>query len=104
MINILTNLVWQDVFNGAFEFLGAPFIFMSVLKLHKDKEVKGVSWTHVAFFSSWGLWNLYFYPFMGAWFSFLGGVALVLVNITWLLQLIYYIKYPGGKNASTSNT
>jgi len=88
---------WQDIVNGSFELFGAPFIFLSVIKLYKDKLVKGVSWVGVGFFASWGYWNLYFYPHLNQWASFFGGIAIVLCNTIWLIQLLYYIKYPGGK-------
>ncbi len=82
---------WQDLVNGCYEFMGAPFILMSIIQLFKDKKVKGVSWIHVAFFSSWGYWNLYYYPHLNQWASFIGGVCLVLANTIWLGQMIYYI-------------
>jgi len=81
---------WQDYANGLFELLGAPFIFLSVIKLYKEKSVRGISWVHAAFFASWGYWNLYYYPHLNQWMSFYGGVAIVLVNTIWLIQLIYY--------------
>jgi len=83
---------WQDLVNGVYEFMGAPFILMSILQLHKDKKVKGVSWIHVAFFSSWGYWNLYYYPHLNQWCSFLGGLFLVLTNTFWLGQIVYYLR------------
>ena len=79
-----------DLINGIFEFFGAPFIFLSVLRLHKDKCVRGVSWLHAGFFASWGYWNLFYYPHLDQWLSFWGGLALVMVNTVWLGQLIYY--------------
>jgi len=85
-------ILWQDLVNGIYEFLGAPFILMSILKLYKDKSVKGVSWIHVAFFSSWGYWNLYYYPHLNQWCSFLGGLFLVLTNTFWLGQIVYYLN------------
>ena len=83
-------MTWQDFVNGAFESLGGFFILLSVVKLHRDKTVRGVSWIHVAFFASWGYWNLYFYPHLDQWFSFWGGAFLVAVNTIWLGQLVYY--------------
>jgi len=83
---------WQDIVNGSYELLGAPFIFLSVIKLYKEKSVKGVSWVHACFFSTWGIWNLYYYPHLGQWCSFVGGIAIVVVNTLWLGQLIYYSK------------
>lgn len=82
---------WQDLVNGIYEFMGAPFIFMSILKLFKDKKVRGVSWIHVLFFSSWGYWNLYYYPHLNQWCSFAGGVCLVIANTIWLFQIFYYL-------------
>jgi len=83
---------WQDLVNGSYELLGAPFIFLSVIQLYKEKKVHGVSWMHAAFFATWGFWNLYYYPHLDQWFSFIGGVAIVIVNTFWLGQILYYSK------------
>jgi hypothetical protein len=42
----------KDLINGSFEFLGSFFIMFSVLKLRKEKEVKGVDWNQIPFFTS----------------------------------------------------
>lgn len=81
-----------DLINGGFEFLGAPFILLSVIKLYRQKQVKGISWVHVGFFTVWGWWNLVYYPALGQWVSFAGGIAIVIVNTIWMGQLIYYSK------------
>lgn len=79
-----------DLINGSFELFGAPFIFFSIIKLHRQKCASGVSWLHVSYFMSWGIWNLYYYPYLDQWFSFFGGVAIVIANLIWLAQVIYY--------------
>lgn len=79
-----------DLVNGIFESLGGFFITLSIVKLHREKIVRGVSWMHVAFFSSWGFWNLYFYPHLDQWLSFVGGAILVTMNAVWLLQIWYW--------------
>lgn len=81
-----------DAINGAFELLGALFILPSIVKLHREKKVCGVSWIHAAFFWSWGLWNCYFYPALGQWSSFVGGILLFAANTVWTAQLIYYSR------------
>jgi len=81
-----------DVINGLFELLGAPFILVSIVRLRKDKAVRGVSWIHAMFFTAWGFWNLYYYPFLDQWFSFSGGIAIVTANSVWVGLLIYYSK------------
>lgn len=79
-----------DLVNGVFEGIGGFFIALSVIKLHRAKVVSGVSAVHVAFFSSWGFWNLFYYPHLDQWLSFWGGVLLVAVNCVWLAQIFYY--------------
>lgn len=79
-----------DIINGVFESAGGFFIGLSVLKLYREKVVRGVSWIHVSFFTTWGFWNLYFYPHLDQWMSFVGGAFLVTVNAIWLGQMFYY--------------
>ncbi len=79
-----------DAINGLFELAGGFAILLSVIKLHQDKLVRGVSWPHVAFFAFWGLWNLFYYPSLDQWFSFAGGLWLMAVNLFYVCQLIHY--------------
>lgn len=82
--------MWPDVVNGLYEMMGAPFILLSVWNLYKQKRVRGVSWVHVGFFTTWGFWNLFYYPYLGQWWSFVGGIAIAIANTIWLCQMIYY--------------
>jgi hypothetical protein len=79
-----------DVINGVFEHLGALFIMTSVLKLHREKRVAGIHWAHMGFFTTWGYWNLFYYPALEQWVSTFGALWLVLVNTFYLGQIIYY--------------
>lgn len=81
-----------DLINGAFEAVGSVMLWRNVAQLHKDKEVKGVHWNATAFFTTWGYWNLYYYPSLEQWWSFAGGLSIVLANSVWLGQMIYYIR------------
>ncbi len=81
---------WPDAVNGMLEMAGGLFILLSIKRLHKDKVVKGVSWMHVAFFSTWGYWNLFYYPHLDQWWSFWGGIGIVTTNTFWLLQMAWY--------------
>jgi len=82
----------SDQVNGAFEVVGGLMLVANVLRLHRDKETKGVGAFPTAFFTSWGLWNCWFYPHNGLTYSFLGGVFLAGVNFVWLCQMVYYRK------------
>lgn len=81
-----------DMINGSFQMIAAPFISLSIVKLYKEKKVRGISYLHVAFFTCWGFWNLFYYPYLGQWSSFVGGIVIVMVNLIWLIQMIYYVR------------
>lgn len=73
-----------DLINGAYELAGGFFIWLNVMALYKAKMIRGVNpWT-TAFFTSWGYWNLYYYPHLHQWLSFAGGLAIVTANTCWI--------------------
>lgn len=80
----------QDLINGLFELAGGLLLIKNVICLRRDKVVRGVSWIPVSFFTTWGAWNLYYYPWLGQWFSFAGGLLIVIVNCIWLSLVIRY--------------
>lgn len=80
----------QDTINGMFELIGAPFIFLSIMKVYSTKSSKGVNWMHPTYFTAWGVWNLYYYPWLEQWTSFWGCVAITIANIIWVFGLIKY--------------
>lgn len=81
-----------DIVNGAFEFGGAVVLLLNVLQLHRDKMVMGYDPKVTIFFTLWGFWNLYYYPHLNQWLSFLGGIFIVTINTIWLVMLLYYKK------------
>ena len=81
-----------DLINGFFEFVGSAMLWRNAWQLHKDKMVKGVHWNATAFFAAWGYWNLYYYPHLDQWWSFAGGVSIVIANTVWLAQMVYYLR------------
>ena len=81
-----------DLFNGMFEAGLSFFLWKGVLKLRVDKEVLGFYWPTVAWTTAWGLWNLFYYPHLDQWFSFVGGLLVVSVNLTWLGHVWYYSR------------
>lgn len=81
-----------DMINGCFELVGAFILLLNVKALLRDKTLKGFNpWTTV-FFTLWGFYNLYFYPHLGQWWSFYGGLAIVTVNSIWLSLIFYFWK------------
>ena len=82
----------NDIINGIFELGGGILIFINCFKLHKDKEVKGVSVSVTAFFTVWGFWNLRYYSCLDQWVSFAGGILLVAANSVWVIMAVYYSR------------
>lgn len=80
----------DDTINGSFELFGGFLIALSCRQLWIDKKVRGVSVLHMGYFASWGLWNLYYYPSLGQWLSFWGGLGVVAVNCLYVAMIVYY--------------
>ena len=81
-----------DVINGSYEFLGGIFMLLNCIKIYHDKKVKGISILSMAFFSSWAWWNIYYYPHLNQWISFIGGLLIALTNTIWFVMSIYYSR------------
>ncbi len=81
-----------DVINGLFEGLGSVIVWVNVRQLLFDKVVRGIRWEFSAFFTGWSAWNIYYYPHLGQWASFVGGLCLLFGNLTWLCLAVYYMK------------
>ena len=81
-------MLWPDIINGCIELIGACFTWRNFVQLRRDRHLVGVYWPTTAFFAAWGLWNLIYYPALGQWFSFAGGVLLVAGNVGWVMLAI----------------
>lgn len=86
------RLVPADLINAAFELLAVPFVVLSILKLTREKLVRGISWIHHGFFCAWGLWNLYYYPSLGQWWSAICGALLAAANLLYLGLMLHYVR------------
>ena len=84
----------SDIINGCFELFGGVFVLNHCRAVLRDKKVAGVSIISSMFFLSWGIWNLYYYPVLNQWCSFVGGIFLALTNAFWISLLIYYRNQP----------
>jgi len=82
----------MDLINGVFELIGGMLLFLNCWKIHKDKQLKGVSWIPTIFFTSWSVWNMTYYPFLHQWYSFLGGCVIFIANVSWLGWTFYYLQ------------
>jgi hypothetical protein len=79
-----------DFINGSFEAVAALFTLHHCRVLLRDRAVAGVSIASMAFFTLWGVWNLWFYPHLGQTWSFAGGVLLVAANAVYVALLFRF--------------
>ena len=79
-----------DAINGSFEALGGVFVLNHCRVLLRDRAVAGVSILSTAFFTSWGGWNIYYYPHLGQWLSFGGGVFVTSANTFYVGLLLAF--------------
>lgn len=86
------NTLTPDLINGFFELIGSCFILYNCSLLIKAKIVQGISiWTNI-FFTSWGVFNIWYFGSLTQHYSVLFGVILSVVNITWIILAIYYTR------------
>lgn len=79
-----------DLTNGGLELVAACLQTINIRALLRDRQVRGVRWHMTLFYVGWGLWNCYFYPSLGQWFSTFGGVVMTCANIVWVTLAIRY--------------
>ncbi len=79
-----------DFINALFELGSAAFGVLNVRAIRRSHTIAGVHWLPTAYFFVWGIWNLYFYPVLGQWFSLVAGIAITLINLIWLGHVFYY--------------
>jgi uncharacterized membrane protein YfcA len=81
-----------DYINGIYEFLAGIVILLSIIKLAKEKQVRGIHWLQVFFFTSWGYWNLYYYFSLQQYASWLCGLSVCAANSVWCIMIVYYYR------------
>ena len=80
----------SDLINSLLLVIGGGLNFTNCWVIYRDKCVRGVSIYPVAFFALWALWDLYYYPHLGQWISFLGGLVIATANTLWCGLALYY--------------
>lgn len=79
-----------DKINSGFELAGGFFIMLSIIQVLLDRDVAGVSLSHVGFFAFWGYWNLYYYKSIKQQWSLVASCLVTAMNTVWLMLLLYY--------------
>jgi hypothetical protein len=83
-------MTYPDLVNGFFEIGGSIAVWFNVAAIYRDKGYAGMEWYVVAFFWSWGIYNLFYYPYLHQMLSFAGGISVVLANTVYTLMMLKF--------------
>lgn len=81
-----------DYTQAFFELGSAIFQARNVKAIRQHKTIRGVHWTPTAFYTGWGVYNLWFYAAIGLPLAWWAGMAITLINAVWLAHAIYYLN------------
>ena len=84
----MTNYI--DMVNSFFPFVGSIFVILNIIKMHKDKELKGSHWFSPLFFYCGQIWGAYFMYTLHKWWSLAGAIVLTFFNFVWYFTMLYY--------------
>ena len=79
-----------DVINSVFFFTSSSVVWLNVIRLFKDKGIKGVRLIPGFFFSLSTIWGIYYYYELDQPWSVLGMVLMATANTSWIVLAIYY--------------
>lgn len=82
-----------DLVNALFEGFGGLMHWTNVRAIYRDKQIRGVNVWATVLFNFWGAWNLWYYPHLGQWASFWGGLVIVSANSVWVWLALRYVYY-----------
>ncbi len=79
-----------DIVTGLFQLFAGMLLFRNSWLLFKHKKIRGVSVLPTIFFLMWGVWNLFYYPYLKQMVSFYAGITVLAANALWIGLAIYY--------------
>ena len=81
---------WQDSVNAGFELACAVLLWLNVRTLYRDKQIKGIALSPNFLYLAAGLWDLYYYPFLGQVLSFAASLVYTTGFVLWLGMAVWY--------------
>lgn len=84
----------NDLINFSFQIIFTVCIWCNVLKLFKDKSVRGVSLIVSLFYCLAPIWTAYYFFALKQDFSIISSLLMFSGNSTWLILALYYRYKP----------
>ena len=91
--------MYDQIISG-FIFVAGIFYVLNLLKLIKDKDIKGISKLSIVFFSIWNIWTLFFFLMVTEFWWTIGAYIIVTVlNVVYIILMIKYGRKKGVDNS-----
>ena len=81
---------WPDLINGGFECIVGATVWLNIRQIYLDRRTYGIHLVPCVLFTMWSIWNLFYYPHLNQWISFIGSLNMALANCIWVGQMLYY--------------
>ena len=81
-----------DLIHGTFGIAITIFTILNIIKLYKDKKVRGVSILFPIYLCIFNTWNIFYLFNLHQILASISGILVLIVNSIWLGQMIYYLK------------
>jgi hypothetical protein len=82
--------VYADIANASMQALWIIALFMSIRKMREHRDLKGVSFWHVALTQITALWFVGFYAHLNQWWSVTVELAYAALVAVWIGHILYY--------------
>ena len=82
--------MWQDAVNASLEIVGGAMVCASIRRLVRDKRVRGIHPSHVAYSVASGIWFVYYYAHLDQLLSFWCALAYAAAVSTWAVLMVAY--------------
>ena len=79
-----------DIINSIFEFGALIAAVVNIIKIYKDKKVRGVYWPAWIFYGIWSLWAIFYYITVSHWFSMVMSIGAAVAILMWLIFAFIY--------------
>ncbi len=80
----------HDAIYASFTTVAALLVWAHIVKLARDKQVKGVHWAPVLFTWTWCCYGLVFYVAMELWWCSLANLVMFVSYTVWFTMIARY--------------
>lgn len=85
----------MDLISALFQGGAGFMIMLNIIKIHKDKFVRGVSIYCQGFMVAWGIFAPIYFISLNQILSTISAIFILMMNTIWFIQILYYTRKEG---------